>query len=430
MDEQATQTLQYAEQLLQEGKRQEARALLAAALKRNPASARTWWVLSYAVEDVKQEMDCLERVLRLDPAHTQARARLDKLKAPPAPAPAPAASAFVFSDEIPAAEEESLIFDLFKPGSAAFQQEIPQPEWASRPVPEPVTASAVDKAPAPRAESSEVPAWAEPPTSPSGPGSPVQKAPRKKRSWILDAFIIGIILCILLAVVAYFILQDLGRGMVQNIQATQAVAQVLTSRPPQSLPPTWTSTLTPSLIPSETPTLTFTPVTPSITPTLLYTLTTTPIPTNAYGIVTGKYPPDFTLTEVASGAQVSLSDYAGQAILIFFWATWCPYCEAEIPDLQSIYEAYQDEGLVVLAIDEGEISSEVTNYRSAHGLAFPILLDPEYDVTGLYGATSIPRHIFIGRGGRIISTITGGLSYSVLENNVRAALRVYPTSTP
>lgn len=424
MDEQTAQTLRNAEQLLQAGKRQAARPLLAAALQRDPASVQAWWLLSQAVEDAQQERDCLERLLRLDPAHAPARARLEQLKAPPP---------FVFPDAKPAqpeAQAEAPDLDLSGPWD-----DLSQPDWVSRPATEPSAGlrqarpaqdpTPAVEAPASEAESSEVPAWAEPPLPSQKNGSPVARPARKKHSWIVDAVIIGIILCLLLSVVAFFALQNLGRSLMQNVQETQAVEQALTSRPPQSLPPTWTSTLTPSPIPSRTPTPTAT-----FTPTLLYTLTPTPIPTWAFGLATGKFPPDFTLTELSSGAQVSLSDYEGQAVLLFFWATWCPYCDNEIPHLQDIYEAYQAQGLVVLAINEGEAAAEVESYRARRGLTFPILLDAEFEVTRLYAANSIPQHVFIGRSGRIFSIVTGGLGYATLENNVRNALRVYPTSTP
>ncbi|MBI4731243.1 MAG: redoxin domain-containing protein [Chloroflexi bacterium] len=427
MEEQSPKTIEYAELLLQEGKIQEARLLLAAYIKRNPSSVRAWWVMSRAVEDAEQELFCLERVLRLDPAHDQARLRVATLKTPPTPdvppppsqlPAAPAVSPFVFSDDEPEPEEQG--FDLFSQG--VFQQPAPVSSPASRP--------AADLEPAAR-KASEVPSWAEPPAPPQGPGPQVRPAaPRKKRTWIVDAVVISVILCALIAVVAYFGLYDMGQTMLRSIQETQEVAQILTSRPPQTLEPTWTPSATFTSIPTETFTPTLTPFTPTITPTLLYTLTKTSIPSSAVGVTTGMYPPDFTLMNVATGAQVSLSDYAGKPILLFFWATWCPYCNEEIPTLKDIYAAYKDDGLIVLAVNGGDSFSEVDSYRTSYGLTFPMLLDHDYDVSITYKANSIPYHVFIGLNGRIMFVVTGELFYSDLENKVKATMRVFPTPTP
>jgi len=80
-----TPTLERAELLLQEGNLREARLLLVELLKSSPASAPAWWAMSRAVVDEKQVLDCLERTLRFDPNHEQARIRLEQIKNPPLP---------------------------------------------------------------------------------------------------------------------------------------------------------------------------------------------------------------------------------------------------------------------------------------------------------------------------------------------------------
>src|SRR5687767_7422125 len=97
--------LQDAEQLLREGRIQEARPLLVAHVQKDPSSARGWWLLSMALSDPKQQMDCLERVLRIDPNHAPAQARLSKLKGavPPSPVPASVQSPAPIKQEAPPA---------------------------------------------------------------------------------------------------------------------------------------------------------------------------------------------------------------------------------------------------------------------------------------------------------------------------------------
>jgi thiol-disulfide isomerase/thioredoxin len=79
----------------------------------------------------------------------------------------------------------------------------------------------------------------------------------------------------------------------------------------------------------------------------------------------GDPPPDFTLKNL-QGEEVRLSALKGRPVLINFWATWCPPCRFEMPAIQKMYDAYQDEGFVVLAVDvEESISSEPVRQAEA-----------------------------------------------------------------
>jgi cytochrome c biogenesis protein CcmG/thiol:disulfide interchange protein DsbE len=479
MEEQSPQILEYAELLLDEEKKQEARLLLVAYIKRNPTSADAWWVMSRAVEDEKQELDCLERALRLDPAHEQSRLRMEALKNPSTPLPTiisespsqpkpasasqqppvpepqktpapasqqppalepqktpppgaqqPAASSvspFVFSEEESKSDQGG--FDLFAPGAFDNISSTPSPAPGpdeSKPDASKPDASKLAESKPDESKSDEVPSWAVPPTpSQEPPPGGKEAAPRKKRTWVVDVVIIGIVLCVLLAVVIYFLLSDMGQTMINDIQGTQEVALVMTARPPNTLEPTWTASPTFTPLP---PTLT--PVPPTETPTSLYTPTISPIPVSAIGITVGRYPPDFTLLDVATNAEVSLRDYEGYPVLIFFWATWCPYCNDEIPNLQHIFDDYQADGLVVLAVEGGDAFADVDSFRLSHGMTFPVLLDLDKAVLTRYKAASIPHHVFVGMSGKIMFVVTGELSYSELDAKVQAAMRVFPTATP
>jgi peroxiredoxin len=450
LEEHTPTTLEYAELLLEEDKKREARLLLFAYLKRNPESGQAWWVLSRAVETPEQERDCLERALRFEPGNVQAGVRLDELKAmppvasppeeppsapvqpetsPEEPAP-PVISPFVFSPEEPVPEVAD--FDIFAPG--AFQKTETAP---ATPAPGSMSTPKVGEPAAVKKD--EAPTWALPGSPPEGT-PPAQPAPalapapapakRRKRTWFVDAMIILLVLCLISVVVAFFVFKDISQKIVTSSQQTLAVAQALTALPPQTLEATWTSTTTFTQIPSRTRTPSPTPPTPTITDTLLYTLTRTPIPAAAIGVTTGMYPPDFTLRDVGTGEQVNLSDFAGRPVLLVFWATWCPYCANEMTDLKDIHTAYKDDGLVVLAIDEGDALTDVEAYRTLYGLDFPVLMDADYEVTLVYRASSLPHHVFIGINGRIMYTITGELSYAELESRVKASMHVFPTATP
>jgi cytochrome c-type biogenesis protein len=102
------------------------------------------------------------------------------------------------------------------------------------------------------------------------------------------------------------------------------------------------------------------------------------VPVNApEGFRVGQRAPDFT-TQLLDGNTISLSDFQGKIVFLNFWATWCTPCKEEMPALQTIYESYQDDGFVVLAInntstefDQGRIAPYVADF----GLTFPVGLD-------------------------------------------------------
>jgi peroxiredoxin len=118
---------------------------------------------------------------------------------------------------------------------------------------------------------------------------------------------------------------------------------------------------------------------------------------------------DFTLRDI-DGRTVRLSDYRGQVVLVNFWATWCVPCAAELPHLQRFYEKYRDQGFVVLAIsmDGPESSAEVAPRARRYGLTFPVLLDEETRVVGVYNPKrTAPFTVMIGRDGAVARTREG-----------------------
>jgi peroxiredoxin len=112
---------------------------------------------------------------------------------------------------------------------------------------------------------------------------------------------------------------------------------------------------------------------------------------------------DFTLRDV-EGRDVRLSDFEGQVVLLNFWATWCVPCEAEFPHLQRIWETHKDRGFTVLAIamDGPETIANVASFARRYRLGFPVLLDEETKVVGIYNPKrTAPLSLIIDRQGRI-----------------------------
>ncbi|NIS83002.1 MAG: redoxin domain-containing protein [Anaerolineales bacterium] len=131
----------------------------------------------------------------------------------------------------------------------------------------------------------------------------------------------------------------------------------------------------------------------------------------------GALAPDFTLFDL-QGEEVSLSDFHGQPVLINFWATWCGPCRLEMPAIQSRYERYKDDGLVVLAVDFDEPAGDVESFRDELGLTFPLLLDPGAKVQKLYRNRSYPSSFFVDADGVIQVQHIGVMTEGQIDENL------------
>ncbi|MGB1250503.1 MAG: TlpA family protein disulfide reductase [Candidatus Promineifilaceae bacterium] len=141
----------------------------------------------------------------------------------------------------------------------------------------------------------------------------------------------------------------------------------------------------------------------------------------------GEAAPDFTLSD-ADGKPVTLSEFQGQPVMVNFWATWCAPCEVEMPELQAMHEKYQDDGFVILALNQDESAESVATYFNDRNLTFTALLDTNSVVTASYGAFgTLPSSYFIDRDGVITDRHIGLVSSEQLETYLAEILSM-PTA--
>jgi thiol-disulfide isomerase/thioredoxin len=137
----------------------------------------------------------------------------------------------------------------------------------------------------------------------------------------------------------------------------------------------------------------------------------------------GEPAPEFVLLDV-DGNTIMLSDYAGKVVLVNIWATWCPPCRVEIPDIAELYDEYNDSGLAVLGISLDEIGEEFTVddlvVASAElGVNYPVLLGTE-SVAEAYisKAGGIPETYIVGPDGIVKDFIYGMTDKDTLERKI------------
>jgi peroxiredoxin len=110
---------------------------------------------------------------------------------------------------------------------------------------------------------------------------------------------------------------------------------------------------------------------------------------------------DFTLTDL-QGKNWTLHDLRGKVVLVNFWATWCPPCRKEMPDLNALYQQFKDEGLVVLAISD-EDANKVKPFLAERPVNYPILLDPGRKVNEIFHIDGIPKSFVYDREGKLVA---------------------------
>ncbi len=112
----------------------------------------------------------------------------------------------------------------------------------------------------------------------------------------------------------------------------------------------------------------------------------------------GEPAPQFALRG-PDGEVVQLSEFTGQPVWINFWATWCGPCRRELPDIQLLANEFTDEGLVVLAVNQGESAGRAADFWEELELDLPVLLDSAQNVSEQYRLIGLPNNFFIDRDG-------------------------------
>jgi len=153
-------------------------------------------------------------------------------------------------------------------------------------------------------------------------------------------------------------------------------------------------------------------------------------PATAAPPAVGSRAPDFSLA-TPGGTTMKLSALRGKIVVVNFFATWCPPCRAETPDLISASAGFARRGVVFLGVDSREPGDLVAQFAAAKGINYPIVLDRDGAVDELYDVRAIPTTYIVGRDGRItyrqVDQLEGSVIASALDDVIAGRM---PNESP
>lgn len=131
---------------------------------------------------------------------------------------------------------------------------------------------------------------------------------------------------------------------------------------------------------------------------------------SAAPLTVGQPAPEFQWTN-ADGTIGQLADFRGKRVVVNVWATWCEPCRAEMPALDA---RHNRDDVVILGINKGQDIALIPPFATELRITFPLLSDPDGDVSLAYGARNLPTSVFIDRSGTIAAVSIGVLTEEAL----------------
>lgn len=143
---------------------------------------------------------------------------------------------------------------------------------------------------------------------------------------------------------------------------------------------------------------------------------------------------DFTLTD-QNGDTHTLSDYLGKVVFLNFYATWCPPCNKELPDIEELYEEYgsNQKEVIFLGVtnpktkdypfNSDEDKDYIKSFVTEKGLSYPTLFDETGDILKSYGITAFPTTFIIDKKGNVLGYVPGMMTKDIMTNVIEQALK-------
>lgn len=132
----------------------------------------------------------------------------------------------------------------------------------------------------------------------------------------------------------------------------------------------------------------------------------------------GELAPDFTGTTLG-GNTITLSDFQGQLVLINDFATWCGPCQAETPYLVEVYNA-EGGDMVIIGLNLQESESKVAEFKKQYNIPYPLVMDPDGEITEIYRPVGLPTSWFIDSEGVVRYVHAGPMTTAMLNETLEA----------
>lgn len=138
----------------------------------------------------------------------------------------------------------------------------------------------------------------------------------------------------------------------------------------------------------------------------------------------GEAAPVFTLRD-DRGRAVSLDRYRGRIVLMNLWASWCPPCRAEMPDLQRLANSYDDGTLAIVGVNEGESAARAQSFAESLRIRFPIWIDASQRYGRTYAALGLPTTVILDRRGVVVRGYDGPLTFDQMRAAVAGMVQTH-----
>jgi thiol-disulfide isomerase/thioredoxin len=116
------------------------------------------------------------------------------------------------------------------------------------------------------------------------------------------------------------------------------------------------------------------------------------------------------------GRQLSLSQYAGQPVIVNFWASWCAPCQQETPLLARWHDQHRN--VILLGLDENDTTVRALAFARAKGVSYPLAFDPDVSVASAYGVNALPQTFFINARHQVVAHVVGAVTSAQLATDL------------
>jgi cytochrome c biogenesis protein CcmG, thiol:disulfide interchange protein DsbE len=132
--------------------------------------------------------------------------------------------------------------------------------------------------------------------------------------------------------------------------------------------------------------------------------------------------PGFDLPALSGEGTVALADLRGKAVVVNFWASWCTPCRDESPYLEEVWRERRDDGLVLVGVNEEDVSKDARRFARRNGLTYPLVRDKSGGLRDDYKLRGYPETFVIDRRGDVVEHIAGPVHRGKLRDRFERAV--------